>query len=143
MLMTHLSFLQLEICLRSHRSRGSSTSIRLLQMGEHQSSSGSMQRISLDSSARIDWQANQRTKATLRCKITRARILSARRLLSKELEKKLDVFNLTYIRRSAEIEAKKKKEQEPGTWWGSVSNWWSGSKAKDDPGCPCPLPDMR
>ncbi|CAF2933999.1 unnamed protein product [Rotaria sp. Silwood2] len=43
-----------------------------------------------------------------------------------ELEKKLDVFNLTYIRRSAEIEAKKKKEQEPTTWWGSVSNWWGG-----------------
>jgi hypothetical protein len=50
------------------------------------------------------------------------------------LEKKLDVFNLTYIRRSAEIEARKKKELEPKTWWGSVSNWWGGSKPPDDPG---------
>lgn len=50
------------------------------------------------------------------------------------MEKKLDVFNLTYIRRSAEIEAKKKKQQEPKTWWGSVSNWWGGSKPHDDPG---------
>ncbi len=50
------------------------------------------------------------------------------------MEKKLDVFNLKYIRRSAEIEAKKKKEQVPVTWWGSVSNWWSGSKSQDDPG---------
>jgi hypothetical protein len=50
------------------------------------------------------------------------------------LEKKLDVFNLTYIRRSAEIEARKKKELEPKTWWGSVSNWWGGSKPQDDPG---------
>ena len=46
----------------------------------------------------------------------------------------MDVFNLTYIRRSAELDAKKKKEQEPATWWGSVSNWWSGSKPADDPG---------
>ncbi len=50
------------------------------------------------------------------------------------MEKKLDVFNLTYIRRRAEIEAKKKKEQEPKTWLGSVSNWWSSSKQEDDPG---------
>ncbi|CAF4508473.1 unnamed protein product, partial [Rotaria socialis] len=48
------------------------------------------------------------------------------------LEKKIDVFNLTYIRRSAEIEARKKKEQEPKTWWGNVSNWWSGNKSSDD-----------
>ncbi|CAF0751812.1 unnamed protein product [Rotaria sordida] len=52
---------------------------------------------------------------------------------AEELEKKLDVFNLTYIRRSAEIEAKQKKEQEPKTWWGSVSTWWSGNKHPDDP----------
>ncbi|CAF1245225.1 unnamed protein product [Adineta ricciae] len=52
---------------------------------------------------------------------------------AEELEKKLDVFNLTYIRRSAEIEARKKKEQEPKTWWGSVSNWWGGNKPHDDP----------
>ncbi|UJR35157.1 hypothetical protein I4U23_027926 [Adineta vaga] len=52
---------------------------------------------------------------------------------AEELEKKLDVFNMTYIRRSAEIEARKKKEQEPKTWWGSVSNWWGGSKSQDDP----------
>ncbi|CAF3899768.1 unnamed protein product, partial [Rotaria magnacalcarata] len=52
---------------------------------------------------------------------------------AEELEKKLDVFNLTYIRRSAEIEAKKKKEQEPKTWWGSVSNWWGGNKPQDNP----------
>jgi len=45
----------------------------------------------------------------------------------------LDVFNLTYIRRSAELEAKKKKDQVPQTWWGSVSNWWGGSKPQDDP----------
>lgn len=56
------------------------------------------------------------------------------------MEKKLDVFNLTYIRRSAEIEAKKKKEQEPKTWWGSVSNWWGGSKPHDDPGRSLSLP---
>jgi len=47
------------------------------------------------------------------------------------LEKKLDVFNLTYIRRSAEIEAKKQKDLEPKTWWGSVSNWWGGNKPQD------------
>jgi hypothetical protein len=47
------------------------------------------------------------------------------------LEKKLDVFNLTYIRRSAEIEAKKKKEQQPKGWLGSVSNWWGGTKPQD------------
>ncbi|CAF0869350.1 unnamed protein product [Rotaria sordida] len=52
---------------------------------------------------------------------------------AEELEKKLDVFNLTYIRRSAEIEAKQKKQQEPKTWWGSVSTWWSGNKHPDDP----------
>ncbi len=46
----------------------------------------------------------------------------------------MDVFNLTYIRRSAELDAKKKKDQEPKTWWGSVLNWWSGSKPTDDPG---------
>ncbi len=46
----------------------------------------------------------------------------------------MDVFNLTYIRRSAEIEAKKKRDQEPKTWWGSVSNWWGGNKPPDDPG---------
>ena len=46
---------------------------------------------------------------------------------AQELEKKLDVFNLTYIRRSAEIEAKKKKEQEPKSWWGGVSSWWGGA----------------
>lgn len=45
----------------------------------------------------------------------------------------MDVFNLTYIRRKAEIEARKKKEQEPKTWWGSVSNWWGGNTPKDDP----------
>ncbi|CAF3939022.1 unnamed protein product [Rotaria sp. Silwood2] len=52
---------------------------------------------------------------------------------AQELEKNLDVFNLTYIRRSAEIEAKKKKDQEPKTWWGSVSNWWGGNKPPDNP----------
>jgi len=50
---------------------------------------------------------------------------------AEKLEKKLDVFNLTYIRRKAEIEAKKKKEQEPKTWWGGVSNWWGGNKPQD------------
>jgi len=52
---------------------------------------------------------------------------------AQELEKKLDVFNLTYIRRTAEIEAKKKKEAEPKTWWGSVSNWWGGAAQQEDP----------
>ncbi|CAF1279009.1 unnamed protein product [Rotaria magnacalcarata] len=52
---------------------------------------------------------------------------------AKALEKKIDVFNLTHIRHSAEIEARKKKEQEPKTWWGNISNWWSGSKSSDDP----------
>ncbi|CAF0895845.1 unnamed protein product [Rotaria sp. Silwood1] len=52
---------------------------------------------------------------------------------AQELEKKLDVFNLTYIRRSAEIEAKKKKDKEPKTWWGGVSSWWSGNKPPDNP----------
>ncbi|CAF1265249.1 unnamed protein product [Rotaria sordida] len=76
-----------------------------------------------------------------RCK--EYRILHSQELLGKstveqkqraqELEKKLDVFNLTYIRRSAEIEAKKKKDQEPKTWWGSVSNWWGGNKPEDNP----------
>ncbi len=47
------------------------------------------------------------------------------------MEKKLDVFNLTYIRRSAEIEAKKKKEQQPKSWFGGVSSWWSGNKPQD------------
>jgi hypothetical protein len=55
------------------------------------------------------------------------------------LEKKLDVFNLTYIRRQAEIEAKKKKEKEPKTWLGSVSNWWSSSKQEDNPGSNLPI----
>ncbi|CAF3667368.1 unnamed protein product [Rotaria sp. Silwood1] len=49
------------------------------------------------------------------------------------LEKKLDVFNLTYVRCAAEIEAKKKTEQESKTWWGGVSSWWSGNKPQDDP----------
>ncbi|UJR10669.1 hypothetical protein I4U23_014864 [Adineta vaga] len=52
---------------------------------------------------------------------------------AEDLEKKLDVFNLTYLRRDAEIEARKKKEQEPKTWWGGVSNWWAGNKPNDDP----------
>ncbi len=46
----------------------------------------------------------------------------------------MDVFNLTYIRRSAEIEAKKKKEKEPKGWLGSVSSWWGGTKPQDNPG---------
>jgi hypothetical protein len=46
----------------------------------------------------------------------------------------LNFFNLTYIRRSAELDAKKKKDQEPKTWWESVLNWWSGLKSNDDPG---------
>ncbi|CAF3586652.1 unnamed protein product [Adineta steineri] len=49
------------------------------------------------------------------------------------LEKKLDVFNLTYIRRKAEIEAKKKKEQEPKSWWGGVTSWWGGNQPQDNP----------
>ncbi len=44
------------------------------------------------------------------------------------------MFNLTYIRRSAELEAKKKKEQEPKSWFGGVSSWWSGAKPQDNPG---------
>jgi len=54
--------------------------------------------------------------------------------LFKDLEKKIDIFNLTYIRRKAEIEAKKKKAQEPKGLWNSVSSWWSGSKPQDEPG---------
>ncbi|CAF4041164.1 unnamed protein product [Adineta steineri] len=50
-----------------------------------------------------------------------------------ELEKKLDVFNLTYIRRSAEIEARKKEEQEPKTWRRNVSKWWNRNQPKDHP----------
>ncbi|CAF4190264.1 unnamed protein product [Rotaria sp. Silwood2] len=52
---------------------------------------------------------------------------------AQELEKKLDVFNLTYVRCAAEIEAKKKTEQESKTWWGGMSSWWSGNKPQDDP----------
>jgi hypothetical protein len=50
------------------------------------------------------------------------------------LEMKLDVFNLTFVRRSAEIEAQRKKEQEPKSLWGNVSSWWSGNKPSTDPG---------
>ncbi|CAF1542330.1 unnamed protein product [Adineta steineri] len=52
---------------------------------------------------------------------------------AEELEKKLDVFNLTYIRRSAEIEARKKEEQEPKTWRRNVSKWWNRNQPKDHP----------
>ncbi|CAF1260195.1 unnamed protein product [Adineta steineri] len=50
---------------------------------------------------------------------------------AEELEKKLNVFNLTYIRRSVEIEARKKEEQEPKTWQRNVSKWWSRNQPKD------------
>ncbi|CAF4795165.1 unnamed protein product, partial [Rotaria sp. Silwood2] len=52
---------------------------------------------------------------------------------AEELEKKLDVFNLTYIRRCAEIEAKKRRDLEPETLWESIWNWWGGSEPADNP----------
>ena len=52
----------------------------------------------------------------------------------KELEKKLDIFNLTYIRCCAELEARKIKEQEPQTWWESISQWWNGNKFFEESG---------
>ncbi len=47
------------------------------------------------------------------------------------MEKKLDGFNLVFIRRKAELEAKKKKEKEPKSWFGGVTSWWGGNKPQD------------
>ena len=50
------------------------------------------------------------------------------------MEKKIDVFNLTWIRRDAEIKAQKKKEEQPKGWFSGVSSWWGGAKPQNDPG---------
>ncbi|CAF1173038.1 unnamed protein product [Adineta ricciae] len=43
-----------------------------------------------------------------------------------DLEKQIDIFNLIYIRRTAQIEYKKKKlEEKDLSWWDKLSNWWS------------------
>ncbi|CAF1248487.1 unnamed protein product [Rotaria sordida] len=46
--------------------------------------------------------------------------------LAEELEKKIDVFNLIFIRRTVEIEIKKKKaEQKQKSWLDKMTSWWS------------------
>ncbi|CAF1073014.1 unnamed protein product [Rotaria sordida] len=52
---------------------------------------------------------------------------------TEELEKKLDVFNLTYIRQRAQLEARKKKEQKPKTLLENFSNWWNNKSSQTDP----------
>ncbi|CAF4497379.1 unnamed protein product [Rotaria socialis] len=48
------------------------------------------------------------------------------------LEKKLDVFNLTYIRQRAQLEARKKKE-EPKKFLKKFSNLWNKKSSQSDP----------
>ncbi|CAF1105334.1 unnamed protein product [Rotaria sp. Silwood1] len=51
---------------------------------------------------------------------------------AEELERKIDVFNLLFIRRTVEIEIKKKKaeQKEPG-WWDKLTSWWTGESNKE------------
>jgi hypothetical protein len=51
------------------------------------------------------------------------------------LEKQIDVFNLIFIRRAAELEVRKKKaEQKQKSWWDKLHSWWSQNSDKDNPG---------
>ncbi|CAF4025308.1 unnamed protein product [Rotaria sp. Silwood2] len=51
---------------------------------------------------------------------------------AEELERKIDVFNLLVIRRTVEIEIKKKKaEQKEQGWWDKLTSWWTGESNKE------------
>ncbi|CAF2841774.1 unnamed protein product [Rotaria sp. Silwood2] len=54
---------------------------------------------------------------------------------AEELERKIDVFNLLVIRRTVEIEIKKKKaEQKEQGWWDKLTSWWTGESNKETSG---------
>ncbi|CAF4187784.1 unnamed protein product, partial [Rotaria sp. Silwood2] len=61
------------------------------------------------------------------------KITNEQKQLAEELEKRLDVFNLTYIRQHAQLEARKKKQQEPKTLLKNFSNWWKKKSSQTDP----------
>jgi hypothetical protein len=51
------------------------------------------------------------------------------------LEKQIDIFNLIYNRRIAQLEVRKKKaEKKEKSWWDKLSNWWNNSTNKDNSG---------
>ncbi len=51
------------------------------------------------------------------------------------MEKQIDIFNLIFIRRSAELEVRKRKEeQKQKSWWEKFHNWWSQNSDKDNSG---------
>ncbi|CAF1170061.1 unnamed protein product [Rotaria sordida] len=55
---------------------------------------------------------------------------------AEELERTIDVFNLLFIRRTVEIEIKKKQaEQKEQGWWENltINSWWSGESNEDNP----------
>ncbi|CAF1433905.1 unnamed protein product, partial [Rotaria sordida] len=50
-----------------------------------------------------------------------------------ELEKQIDLFNLIYIRRTAQIQyAKKKIEEKDLSWWDKLVNWWNSNSNQDN-----------
>ncbi|CAF0900458.1 unnamed protein product [Adineta steineri] len=50
-----------------------------------------------------------------------------------ELEKQIDVFNLIYIRRTAQIQyTKKKVEDKSISWWEKFNSWWNSDSDKKD-----------
>ncbi|CAF1526684.1 unnamed protein product, partial [Rotaria sordida] len=55
---------------------------------------------------------------------------------AQELEKQIDLFNLIYIRRIAQIQyAKKKIEEKDLSWWDKLVNWWNSNENQDNTGC--------
>ncbi|CAF4298984.1 unnamed protein product, partial [Rotaria sordida] len=52
---------------------------------------------------------------------------------AQELEKQIDLFNLIYIRRIAQIQyAKKKIEEKDLSWWDKLVNWWNSNENQDN-----------
>ncbi|CAF4025677.1 unnamed protein product, partial [Rotaria magnacalcarata] len=60
------------------------------------------------------------------------KITDAQKQRAEVLEKKLDVFNLTYIRQRAQLEARKKKE-EPKKFLKKFSDLWNKKSSQTDP----------
>jgi hypothetical protein len=47
----------------------------------------------------------------------------------------MDAFNLIFIRRTTDLEVKKKKaEQKQKSWWDTLTSWRSGNSNSDSPG---------
>ncbi|CAF1558238.1 unnamed protein product, partial [Rotaria sordida] len=50
-------------------------------------------------------------------------------------DQQIDLFNLIYIRRTAQIQyAKKKIEEKDLSWWDKLVNWWNSNPNQDNTG---------